>query len=222
MKFNIKNLIDFFDDKKNSNKGDPNALIAMFGEELNASVFKYFMNSKVEVLEESVLPGTNKGNRLDRWIVDKKNKILFQCEIKNWAATAIGGKQLELSCSDEKLKETIKHYCEHEIKNSFHTKKQPNGVTKVLLKMKAPKDYENYTIKPLVIYWMPVSFDEIKPLSKISIKDFHFPFTTEFAELEIFSVSLYLRNLYKLGTEYIDLEMPILEHRVNLLKNLTK
>lgn len=222
MKINIKELIDFFDDKKNSNKGDPNALIAMFGEELNASVFNHFMDNKLEILEESVLPGTNKGNRLDRWIVNKDNKILFQCEIKNWAATAIGGKQLKLSCNDGELKETIKHYCEHELKNSFRLKKQPNGVTKVLLKMKSPKEYENYTIKPLVIYWMPVSFDKTKPLSKISLREFNFPFKTEFDELTIFSVSLYLRDLYKNGTKNIDLEMPILEHRIKLLETLIK
>ena len=47
MKINIKELINFFDDKKDSNKGDPNALIAMFGEELNASVFNQFMNNKI-------------------------------------------------------------------------------------------------------------------------------------------------------------------------------
>lgn len=221
MKFSIKELIDFFDDKKNSNKGDPNALIAMFGEELNASIFKYFMNNKVEVLEESITQGFKGGKYLDRWIIDKKNKILFQCEIKNWAATAIGGKQLKLDCKEDELKETIKYYCNHEIKNSFLLKKQPNDVTKVLLKMKKPKDCEDYIVKPLVIYWMPISFDGVKPLSKISIKDFHFPFTTEFIELNIFSVSLYLRKLYKLGTEYIDLEMPILKNRIKLIKNLS-
>ena len=32
--------------------------------------------------------------RLDRWIVDKKNKILFQCEKKNWATSAIGENSL--------------------------------------------------------------------------------------------------------------------------------
>lgn len=222
MRINIKELIDFFDDKKNSKKGDPNALTAMFGEELNASVFNHFMDNKLEILEESVLPGTNKGNRLDRWIVNKDNKILFQCEIKNWAATAIGGKQLKLDCNDEKLKETIKHYCEHELKNSFYLTKQPNGVTKVLLKMKPPKEYENYTIKPLVIYWMPVSFNGIEPLSKISLKEFNFPFKTEYAELSMFSVSIYLRNLYKSGIKYIDLEMPILKHRIKLLETLIK
>lgn len=46
-------------------------------------IFKYFKDNKVEILKESALPGTIKGHRLDRWIVDKNNKILFQCEIKN-------------------------------------------------------------------------------------------------------------------------------------------
>jgi len=94
MKLNIKELLDFFDDKKDSQKGDANAIMALLGEDLNASIFRHFKKNAIEILDDSVLPGTSKGKWLDRWIVDGKK--LYQCEIKNWAATAIGGKQFVL------------------------------------------------------------------------------------------------------------------------------
>ncbi len=53
MKLNIKELLDFFDDKKDSQKGDANALMAMLGEDLNAPV-----------LEGPVSQGFKKGERL--------------------------------------------------------------------------------------------------------------------------------------------------------------
>ena len=224
MKFNIKGLLDFFDDKKDSLKGDPNALIAMFGEELNAAVYKHFRRDKVEVLECSVVPGTNKGHRLDRWILDKENNKLLQCEIKNWAASAIGGKRLISDATDEQIKAVVSYYWKHQLRESFSNKKeQPNGITKVLLKMKYPAGYENISkIEPLLIYWMPISSDEntLEPFSTVSLSNFDLPMiTTEFSELHIFSVSLHLRQLLK-RQSYIDLDLPHLKRRLKTLANL--
>jgi len=42
MKLNIKELLDFLDDKKDSQMGDANAIIAVLGEDLNASAYKHF------------------------------------------------------------------------------------------------------------------------------------------------------------------------------------
>jgi len=226
MKLNIKELLDFFDDKKDSQKGDANALMAMLGEDLNASVYKYFRKNKVETLEEPVSQGLREGERLDRWILDKKNKELFQCEIKNWAATAIGGKQLKSDASNEEIKEVTEYYWDRELKNNFSKKlKHPNRVTKVLLKMKAPIRYENISnIKPLLIYWMPISSDKkrLSPQSTLSIHPLHLPINTNFLELYIFSVSLYLRQLYKRGKgqKVIDLDIPHFEHRIKILTKL--
>src|SRR3989344_1921486 len=96
MKVNIKELVDFFDNKKDSHKGDANAVMSVIGEDLNAYSYKHYIDTerkrKVEVLEDSVVQGYRGGKLLDRWILDKKRNTLFQCEIKSWAATAIGGK----------------------------------------------------------------------------------------------------------------------------------
>lgn len=226
MKFNIKELLDFLDDKKDSQKGDANAVIAILGEELNASVYKHFRKNKVDILGDSVLPGTSKGKRLDRWIVGKKDKKLFQCEIKNWAATAIGGRSLKSGAGNEETKKVIEYYWKRELNNNLSNKgEHPNGVTKVLLKMKPPQKYSNILkIEPLLIYWMPVSSDigGSKPLSIISVKSLRLPIITTFSKLHIFSVSLYLRQLYKngRGQKFIDLDMPFFEHRMRILNRL--
>lgn len=223
MKLNIKELLDFFDDKKDSQKGDANALIAMLGEDLNASVYKNFRKNKVEILEESISQGSKKEKRLDRWILDRKNKKLFQCEIKNWAATAIGGKQLKSSASDEETKKIVKYYWNRELNNNLSKRvKHPNGVTKVLLKMRPPNGYRNISkIEPLLIYWMPISSDKkgLNPLSILSVKSCNLAINTNFSKLYIFSVSLSLRQLYKKGKgrKFIDLDMPHFEHRIKIL-----
>lgn len=223
MKLNIKELLDFFDDKKDSQKGDANALIAILGEDLNASVYKSFRENKVEILEESISQGSKKEKRLDRWILDKKNKKLFQCEIKNWAATAIGGKQLKSNANDEETKKVVKYYWDRELNNNLSKRaKHPNGVTKVLLKMRPPNRYKNISkIEPLLIYWMPISSDKkgLNPLSILTVKPLHLSINPNFSKLHIFSVSLYLRQLYKKGRgqKFIDLDMPHFEHRIKIL-----
>jgi len=223
MKLNIKELLDFFDDKKDSQKGDANALMAMLGEDLNVSVYRDFRKKEVKILEETISQGFKKGKRLDRWILDKENKKLFQCEIKNWAATAIGGKQLKSNASDEETKKVVKDYWSRELKNNFSKRvKHPNSITKVLLKMKSPDGYRNISnIQPLLIYWMPISLDkkELNPISTLPVKPLNLPMSHNFSKLHIFSVSLYLRQLYKKGKgrKFIYLDMPHLEHRMKLL-----
>ncbi len=225
MKFNIKELLDFLDNKKGSQKGDANALIAVFGEDLNAGVFKHFRKNKVEILEENTSQGLKKEKRLDRWILDKKENKLFQCEIKNWAATAIGGRSLKYDANDEDTRKVVEYYWKRELSNNLSKKaEQPNGVTKVLLKMKPIEKYRNAKVEPLLIYWMPISSDikGLAPLSVLSVKSLRLPIKTKFSKLYIFSVSLYLRQLYKngKGDKFIELDMPHFENRIKLLNRL--
>ncbi|MCR4274779.1 MAG: hypothetical protein NUW02_01890 [Candidatus Campbellbacteria bacterium] len=220
MKLSIKELLDFFDDKKNSQKGDASALMAILGEDMNAAVYKHFRKNGVEILDDSVLPGTNKGNRLDRWVVDKKYKKLYQCEIKNWAATAIGGQRLNSNADSKIVKKIVEYHWKRELSSNFSKNhEQPNGVTKVLLSMRKLLEYQKFKVEPLLIYWMPISSDkkDLNPLSVLPIKSLHLPIKSQFKKLHIFSVSLYLRQLLKKGRKTIDLEMPHFEHRMTIL-----
>jgi hypothetical protein len=225
MKLNIKELLDFFDDKKDSFKGDANALMAMFGEDLNAAVYKHFRKNKVVILDDRISQGLKKEKRLDRWILDEGNKKVFQCEIKNWAATAIDGRKLKSDAGDEEIKEVVENYWKDGLKVQFSSKaNHPNGVTKVLVKMKPLEELKKLKVEPLLIHWRPISSDKkrLNPLSVLVVKDLKLPIKTEFQKLYIFSVSLYLRQLYKRGKgrKFIDLDMPHLEHRIKILKRL--
>jgi hypothetical protein len=218
MKLDIKELLDFYDDKKDSKKGDANALMAMFGEDLNASSYKHFRDNKVDILEDPVVQGFKGGKQLDRWILDDENNKLFQCEIKNWAATAIGGKQLKSDASEEEIKEIVEYHRDNLHRVLSNKVKHPSGVSKVFLKMKTPERYKMLKVEPLLIFWMPISFDKLESSSNVSISSLGLP--TEFSKLYIFSVSLYLRQLYKNGIGFIDLGMPHLDHRIKILSKL--
>ena len=225
MRLNIKELLDFFDGKKDSQKGDANSLMAILGEDLNVAIYKDFRKNKVEVLEDSVLTGLKKGKRLDRWVLDGKK--LYQCEIKNWAATAIGGKKLEAEADPKEIKEVSSYHWERELKTNLSDEADyPNGVNKVLGKMKPPVKCESFNVEPLLIYWMPITADSngLDPLSVLSLKTLpNLAKNTKFSKLDIFSASLYLRQLYKQGKgqKFIDLDLPNFNRRLKLLTKLT-
>lgn len=91
--------------------------------------------------------------------------------------------------------------------------------------MKTPEKYRNISkIEPLLIFWMPISSDKkgLNPLSVLSLKALNLPIGEYFSKVYIFSVSLYLRKIYKKGKgqKFIDLDMSHLEHRIKLLNNL--
>ena len=228
MKLDVKELLDFFDDKKDSEKGDANALMSVLGEDLNVSVYRHFRKEEVEILNESVTFDIKKsdgtrGKELDRWMIDKKNRKLYQCEIKNSAATAIGGRQLKSDASDEEVQEVAAYHWNRELKNSFsRNHNHPNYITKVLLTMRKPEKFRNLKVEPLLIYWMPITSSKngLNPLSILPTNPLHLGMKIKFSRLYIFSVSLYLRSLLRKGKGVIVLELPHFEHRLKILAKL--
>ena len=101
MMFHIPKLLEFLDDQdtnsaidpemKSRNRGNASSIIGLIGEDLNAAAFRHNMNNKPIILGENVVQGFKKGKWLDRWIVDEERKIIYQCEIKNWAGASLGG-----------------------------------------------------------------------------------------------------------------------------------
>lgn len=93
--------------------------------------------------------------------------------------------------------------------------------------MKAPAQYSHIEIEPLVIYWMPIlnpSVESQRPFFAASLQDLGlsdtFP-SSPFSYLNFFSVSLYLRQLLKSGTETLHLSMPNAERRTEILKEIS-
>lgn len=233
MNINIEKLINFLDNPKKGDNKHASAIIGILGEDINAAAFTNYLkrhnNGKVVILNQSPRPGTKKGKRLDRWIYVKENKnkkeVLYQCEIKNWAASAIGGKKLPIDSSKEEIKRVADFNWKRQIKKHFQDKKeQPNLLTKVLLTMKSPEQYSKIKIEPLLIYWMPVlKLDgDLNPLFSISVKNLNmlnFP-DSSFDVLNIFSVSLYLRNLLDNGVKTFSFCMPDAERRIEILNDI--
>jgi len=132
---------------------------------------------------------------------------------------------LKSDASIEETKKIVEYYWKRELNNNLSSKgEHPNGVTKVLLKMKLPDKHSKIKVQPLLIYWMPISsdIDGLHPLSVVSVKSLHLPMVTEFSKLYVFSVSLYLRQLYKngKGQKLIDIDTPHFEHRIKILNKL--
>jgi hypothetical protein len=242
MKLNLKELIGFYDDPNRDKKNNKHvsAITGVIGEDLCTAVFVHFLTKKsdqvVEVLigsdKDPLTPtqGGRRGKRLDRWIHVKsaKKEMLYQCEIKNWAASAIGGERLPINCTKEELNYCIIHHWDRQLTQYFRDTDQPNAVTKVLLGMQNLKQYAQVKVEPLIIYWMPILNPSIKstePYFTVSLKELRIPSAfprTDFSRLNFFSVSLYLRQLLEEGKKSLDLEMPNAEQRMKILSDILK
>src|SRR3989344_9968 len=164
MKLNLRNLLTFLDDPKKGDNRHSSAITGVIGEDLNAAAFAHYLGRdegwEATVSTDSTTPGTKSGKRLDRWIQAHNKKtgevILYQCEIKNWAASAIGGHRLPVDCNEDDVKKVAAHYWKGQLK-TFQAPEHPNNVTKVFMPMRLPEQYAGSNVEPLLIYWMPVS-----------------------------------------------------------------
>ena len=91
------------------------------------------------------------------------------------------------------------------------------SIVDIAFKLKKPIHIASYHLKNLMKSGVIEGF---KP--KININKLGLKLKTKFDELQIFSVSLYLRQLYKngKGKKFIDLEMPHFKHRMQILDNI--
>jgi len=215
MKLNVKELLDFFDNKKDDIRHDISSVIGVVGEDLGAALFKRYyeetFGKKVIISPYPVVSGTMKGPRLDRWVYiqQSKNKFTaYQTEIKNWSAYAIGARNVGIECKTIptigflNLEERIKRL-EHEDKN---------GENKVFFPMKKPTDFpDKASLEPLIIYWFVLSKDgkKLDPFFKVDMK------IKGFKKLNVFSMSNYLRSI---KSKEIVLNMPSAEKRIKLLE----
>lgn len=226
MKIDIEKIVEFFDNT--IIKGSATSIAGILGEDLNAWAFKHFMENEmgnnVEILKNPVTTGKKKGKWLDRWIYvkNKKEEKLYQCEIKNWSSSAIGGYHLDKNSSKEKIIEACKHNWFRQSEAFFSNREFPNSVTKSLVEMKKPAEYININVEPVVIYWMPISCnDEIKPFFNVSVSSLNNEnIKTSFKKFGVFSVSLYLRELLSRGNKIIEVDMPNVKDRMNILKSI--
>ena len=217
----VQETLRFFDEVPKWAEKQATSIVAVIGEDLAAGCFQKHRESEgatVCIRSEPVTTGCRKGPRLDRWILvdcPVGGRTVFQTEIKNSAATALGGKKIALNASTEdfrkyKTEQWQKAWCP-KIKSL-----KDKGSAKVLVKMKIPGCLSRECVKPLLICWTPMAPEN-------ELDSFLFQVATSpspdchFSELWVFSISSYLRSL---GQAKIALKMPIAAARLRILDRL--
>ena len=224
MKINVKKILEVFDELHDSHDGLTTSIISLIGEDLAAGSFLRFQKGDLKMISGKFqAKGFSRGHgpRLDKWFVDDKNKVLYQCEIKNWCSRATIG----FAVDSEKVTEAANKYWNRLLKGEFERQKEYGKTNKVLVEMVKPNGYENYTLESLLILWWPITppGKKTKPLFKVQIKDLGLSkkFKTDFTEMNIFSISLYLREQQrKQYKNTIDIEMSDVKDRLQLLAKM--
>lgn len=235
----VVDLLRFFDEKPDWSEKHATGIVSLVGEDLNAACFQHFLESRcarAAVLKVPgsrkplpVTTGTRRGPRLDRWIeVDwpDGSKTVFQTEIKNWSAHAIGGEILAVPSTPEEVMNYKQVRWERQWDAQRQTLKH-SYTGKVLVRMKSPVGVDGRSVRPLLIFWETIGplDQEHNLLFKMSAPSCDLPYTLpgtwpspcEFPELWVFSVSSYLRSIPDASLE---LEMPDTAHRLRLLNRL--
>lgn len=205
-----KEVLRFFDAPDLGCSGHAPAIAAVAGEDLGAALFSHFIKSEggtAEILPTRCTQGTKSGVRLDRWILVSRGgqTVLYQAEIKNWSAHAIGGRRFELDVDDETANAFRRERWGKEWDGADFLKKQ---VRKVLTPMKSP--LAGIRVEPLVCYWTALHpGGDASPF-------FEVPLTTgPFTTLAVFSMSSYLRQ--NVGAGDLTLPMGDTARRLELL-----
>jgi hypothetical protein len=216
MKLSRTKLIKFYDERvKDEGRGsDVSAITALLGEDLLFGLFKHYWENKekgiLEIVSYTCTTGKKKGPRLDGWLkceTDKEN-ILYQTEIKNWAAYSFGESQLPLNASEDEIEEFRKDQWEYYF---GETSILHERVAKVLQPMKKPNSYENYVQIPLCCFWFYIANK-----AGVSFSRHCYPHGKI---VHVFSASAYLRGL---ENDFIDISMERSERRLELIQELRK
>ena len=178
---------------------------------------------------------------MDRWIEvywRDGSITVFQTEIKNWSAHAIGGKPLSVCATSEEVTDYKEKRWEGPSGHWYtpnHTLREAY-TAKVLVRMKPPKGVDEKSIRPLLIFWEAIGprAQADNHLFSISDPTLEFPFSLPdtwpnpsesaemwgFPELWVFSVSSYLRSIRAADKDSIKLDMPDAVARLLILNSL--
>lgn len=221
-RLNVRETIAFFDSGPLGSRGHMSAVSGVLGEDLGTAVFQDFAQRSglghIDVLPGSPTTGKKKGPRLDRWLLMTRpdgSQVLFQTEIKSWAAHAIGSRELSCDPDDNEYELYARERWGTQWNEASCIPSQ-HVVVKVLVEMARPLSVDvSIPIAPLVIFWYP-----IHPEGKREVF-FHRELTGECpfheGKLYIFSTSAHLRSL---SEEFLDLPMPNAVPRINWLNRL--
>lgn len=238
----VQETIRFFDEKPEWGCKQATSIVSVIGEDLAAGCFQKHQESKGATVcvryiregdcfyPEPVTTGGRKGSkRLDRWIVvdcPDGGRTVFQTEIKNSSAFAIGGEPIALDATPE----CFRAYKVRMWQKAWNPETQSfrdDGWAKVLRKMRVPGGLEEECVKPLLICWTPMASKKNPDRFLFQVPSCLFQVPTspsppdcDFGELWVFSISSYLRYLRSLEQTTIALKMPVAAARLRILDRL--
>ena len=211
-------VIEFFDGKPSNSRGHATALTAIAGEELGVGLLKHYFEHHKKANVRVCCPctqNTSKGYRLDCWlyVTGHRSTRLYQVEVKNWSAHAIGGKVLDVRATSEQRSAYMKN-CWRRHWNIDQRKFGNPRIAKVLTRMHPPKEWQELRVTPLLCMWeaMHPAGTIDAPFFSIRIAGKH-----DFAVLSVFSMSAYLRTL---KCSHLIMDMPRTVERLEWLKLL--
>jgi len=198
MKIDINQLIELYDTrhkKWSDQTGSPiSSITGLIGEDLVLGILEHYFNNelgkKASINRSTPLTGNKKGPWLDAWMMTEKE--YYQVEIKNWCASAIGGKAVddkidilrnEILIEGTKIKKqkpretwslleaSIHNYYRYLLRSDAdHAKKVWKVLTKMENKLLADID-SNTPPKALLAFWSPV----VLPTEEISLESSMLP-----------------------------------------------
>jgi hypothetical protein len=242
MRLNIPELLRFFDEKAPTSVGHASAIVSVIGEDLGLALLQRCLKEKRDVSTKVIMHGgapltptlgTSRGPRLDRWLLadaTSTNARLFQVEIKNWSAHAIGGRDIPKGAD----KAFLKKYRQESWRRIWDRGQdcfRYEECGKVLTRMNIPTKMDNESgqsvsilpeiqkedVEPIICFWWPIHHtgeDESLfsyPLSSLP--------ESGFKSVCVFSMSNYLRSISEREPE-ITLHMPAAARRIEWLRRL--
>lgn len=222
LRIRVRDLLTFFDTKPEGSATHVSSLVGIMGEDLGAALFCEHLHrtglGTVRVLTKNPTPGTRTGKRLDRWLLVQwkdGSETLFQAEIKNWSAQAIGGRMLAIDPSEEDDVAFRMNRWENQWDTDNGCFRHEN-VGKVLSRMQRPPGVDlNIQVEPLAIYWYAIHPNG----SPESLFTHPAPEASKFDRVWFFSMSSFLRSVKE---ETLDLNMPNAIARIKWLNSLVE
>ncbi len=202
---NIQEIVEFYDSNR-SVRRHSNAIKTLAHEEFAIKVLLDFLNKCNHPARNLGIACTAKegGAWLDAWIEvnERRRTVHYQVEVKGWFFHGYGGgPSLPWDCATQRLSEFMRQEFLR-YWDADNGRFRAPGLNKVLKAMKTTHAGE---VRPLACLWAP-----LHPMGDINEPVFCIDTVqgSPFAEVWIFSVSAYLRQLLRNGVSHLPLDLP--------------